>query len=71
MGVVGVRVMWVRMRQRCVSVPVAMTGTRGDRIVVGMLMVFVMNVHMIMSQRFMRVLMFMALGQVQPKSCGQ
>lgn len=64
----SVRTMWVRVSQSCMSMPVPVADTRGDGIIVNMLVVFVMNVNVIMFQRIMRVLVYMQFGQMQPKA---
>ena len=56
----------VGVRLRLVAVPVAVSRARSDRFVVGVAMVLVVHVFMPVLQRFVRVLMLMPFGQMDP-----
>ena len=58
----------MRVRLRLVAVPVAVPGARSDRFVVGVAMVLVVDVFMSVLQRFVPVLVFMPLGQMDPQA---
>jgi len=60
--------MQVRVRQRRMSMPVTVFGSRLHRSVVCVLMVLVVNVLVYMLHRFMRVLVLVPLGKVQPNA---
>ena len=66
MRVVGVRIVRVRMRHCLVPMPVGMAGTRGDRLIVSMLMVFVVHVFVFVFHHLMDMLMLVPFGEMQP-----
>lgn len=66
MPMVSVRKMRMRMRHGAVPVQMAVRSSRLDRHVVLMLMMRVMNMHMLVFQRFMHVGMRVPFRQMQP-----
>ncbi len=68
MAVMQVRVMRVPVAHRAVPVRVRMR--LADRPVMGMAVMGIMPMRMFMLQRLMRMLMFVAFGQVQPETHG-
>ena len=60
----GVRIVWVLMAHGLVTMPVHVGPFRYH--VVMVIVMFVMNMHMSMLHRFMRMFMVMDLGQMQP-----
>lgn len=66
MPVVCVREMRMGVRQRFMPVRMTMSGTGRDLGIMRMLMMFIVNVLVIVRGLLMEVLMFMALGQMQP-----
>lgn len=56
----------VRVRLRLVAVPVAVPRALSEGFVVGVTMVLVVQVFMLVLQRFVRVLVLMPFGQMKP-----
>lgn len=66
MAVMRVRVVLVRVGYRFVGMYVSVAHSGGNRLVVFVLVVFVMNVPVVVGDRLVGVLVFVTLREVQP-----
>ena len=66
MRVVGVRIVRVGVRQGFMPMTVRMSGSRGDRLIVSMPMMFVVHVLMLVFHRLVRMLVLVPFGDMQP-----
>ncbi len=69
-AVMQVRIMWMLVRDRCMTMTVHMRLLPVPREIMRMLVMFVMTVQVFMRDRFMRVFMLVMLGHVQPDAEG-
>ena len=70
MAMMRIRVMRMLMRHPLMAVLMSVSCISGDRSGMRMLMVLIMNVHMFVLERNMRVLVRVLLGQMKPDTRG-
>lgn len=66
MPVVQIGIMWMLVSQRLVLVPVRVGFIDSSRVI--MLVMLVVNMLVLMGYRFMNVLVFVPLGEMEPKA---
>ena len=67
-SVMRIREVGMRMSHRRVTMPVSMRNIVRHRLVVLMLVMLIVNVLMLVLERFVRVLVFVMFGQMQPNA---